>query len=348
MAGSSGVVLVTGSSGLVGSEAVVYFDTLGREVHGVDNNMRRAFFGPNADTTPNRRRLESTCRAFAHHEVDVRDRGAIFRLFERLPIELVVHCAAQPSHDLARERPIEDFDVNAVGTFNLLEATRRFHPDAVFCHMSTNKVYGDAPNERPLVELETRWDYRLDEDHEGIDETCRIDRSEHSMFGASKTAADVVAQEYARCYGLKVGIFRAGCITGRSQAGSELHGFMNYLVRVAIARGPYRVYGYKGKQLRDHIHSHDVVRAFAAFALAPRPGEVYNIGGGRANSASVLECIATLERLTRRAFPYEYVDTPRRGDHICYVSDVRKLKSHFPDWRLTRGLPDIWDDLLGG
>lgn len=346
MTKGSGIVLVTGSSGLVGSEAVTYFDGLGRDVHGLDSNMRPRFFGAEADTTPNRMRVESICRSFTHHDTDVRDRASIFRLFEAMPIDLVIHCAAQPSHDLARERPIEDFEVNAVGTLNMLEATRRFRPDAVFCHLSTNKVYGDAPNEVPLVEHERRWDYARPEDRDGINETCRIDRSEHSMFGASKAAADIVAQEYARCYGLKVGVFRAGCITGRYHAGAELHGFLNYLARVAKQGGKYRIYGYKGKQVRDQIHGHDVVRALDAFARAPRPGEVYNIGGGRANSASVLECIDTVERLTGRRLQHEYVDANRRGDHICYISDLRKLQSHFPEWRVTMDLAAIWDDVL--
>ncbi len=346
MASDSGVVLVTGSSGLVGSEAVTYFDDRGREVHGLDSNMRPHFFGAGADTTPNRMRLTSVCRSFTHHETDVRDREAIFRLFEAMPIDLVIHCAAQPSHDWARDRPIEDFEINAVGTLNVLEATRRFRPEAVVCHLSTNKVYGAAPNEVPLVEHERRWDYARPEDREGIDETCRIDRSEHSMFGASKAAADLVAQEYARCYGLKVGIFRAGCITGRHHAGAELHGFLNYLVRVAKQDGHYRIFGYKGKQVRDQIHSLDLVRALDAFARAPRPGEVYNIGGGRENSASVLECIDMAERMFRRPFRHEYLDVPRRGDHICYITDLGKLKSHFPGWRITMDLAAIWDDLL--
>ena len=341
------VVLVTGSSGLVGSEAVRYFDGLGDAVHGVDNNMRADFFGPGGDTLPMRRRLEADCRRFTHHDMDVRDRVAVFRLFERLPVDLVVHAAAQPSHDLARARPLDDFDVNAGGTLNLLEATRRHRPDAVFCHMSTNKVYGDAPNETPLAELATRWDYARPEDQEGIDESCRIDQSEHSVFGASKTAADVMAQEYARGFGLKVGVFRAGCVTGAAHAGVELHGFLNYFARVAKQGGRYRVFGYKGKQVRDQIHAFDVVCALHEFARAPRPGEVYNIGGGRANSVSILECIDTVERRTGRAFDHEYVPDHRRGDHICYISDLRKLRSHYPDWSVTRDLPSIWDELLG-
>lgn len=340
------VVLVTGSSGLVGSEAVRHFDARGAEVHGIDNNMRADFFGPSGDTTSVRRRLEAACRSFRHHEMDVRDRPGISQLFEHVPFDLVIHCAAQPSHDLARSRPLDDFDVNAGGTMNLLDATRRFRPAAVFCHMSTNKVYGDSPNEIPLVEQPTRWDYARPEDREGIDETCRIDRSEHSVFGASKTAADVMAQEYARCYGLNVGVFRAGCVTGGAHAGVELHGFMNYFAKVARHGGKYRIFGYKGKQVRDQIHAVDVVGAFDEFAKAPRPGEVYNIGGGRANSVSIQECIQTVEQMTRRSFDHEYVPEHRRGDHICYISDLRKLRSHYPAWRITRDLPAIWAELM--
>jgi len=340
------VVLVTGSSGLVGSEAVRYCDALGYDVHGVDNNMRADFFGPGGDTTPVRRRLEAECPRFTHHSLDVSDRSAMQLLFERLPIDLVVHAAAQPSHDLARTRPVDDFDVNAGGTLSLLEAMRRHRPRAVFCHMSTNKVYGDAPNERPLRELATRWDYARAEDHDGIDETCRIDQCEHSLFGASKTAADVLAQEYARGFGLTVGVFRAGCITGAAHAGVELHGFLNYFAKVARQGGRYRIFGYQGKQVRDQIHAADLVRALHAFAQAPRSGEVYNIGGGRANSVSILECIETVQRRTGRAFGHDYEPDHRRGDHICYISDMRKFRSHYPAWSLTRDLPSIWDELL--
>jgi CDP-paratose 2-epimerase len=342
------IVLVTGSSGLVGSEAVRYFDALGATVHGIDNNMRAAFFGPGGDTTRVRQNLEASCPSYTHHNLDIRDRHGMATLFEAVPIDAVIHCAAQPSHDLARSRPFDDFDVNAGGTLNLLEATRRHRPEAVFCHMSTNKVYGDAPNERPLTETDTRWEYARAEDHDGIDESCRIDQSEHSVFGASKTAADVMAQEYARGYGLKVGVFRAGCVTGAAHAGVELHGFLNYFVKIAKSGGDYRVFGYKGKQVRDQIHAVDVVRALHAFIEAPRPGEVYNIGGGRANSASILECIQTAGTRLGRPFRYEYVPQHRRGDHICYISNLRKLRDHYPSWSLTRDLPSIWDELLAG
>ena len=339
---------MTGSSGLIGSEAVAYFDERGARVHGVDNNMRQDFFGPGGDTRWNRDRLRSTCKNFAHHELDIRDRAAAFRLFEELAPELVIHCAAQPSHDLARERPLDDFDVNAVGTLNLLEATRRHAPEAVFCFMSTNKVYGDTPNRLPLVERERRWDYARPEDHHGIAETCSIDQSQHSVFGASKVAADVMAQEYARCYGLKTGIFRGGCLTGPAHSGVELHGFLNYFVKVARSGGRYRIFGYKGKQVRDQIHSLDVIRALHEFAKNPRPGEVYNLGGGRDNSCSILECVDTFKALTGKTLDYEYVDENRRGDHICYITDLRKLKTHYPDWSVTQTLPEIWAEMIRG
>lgn len=340
-------VLVTGSSGLIGSEAVAYFDATGHHVHGIDNNMRMDFFGPGGDTRWNRHRLESACKRFSHWDLDIRDRDAIMRFFKEVPLDLVVHCAAQPSHDLAARRPFDDFDVNAVGTMNLLEATRVYAPDSVFCLMSTNKVYGDAPNELPLEELETRWDYARPEDYHGIDERCRIDRSMHSLFGASKVAADVMAQEYGRYFGMKVGVFRGGCLTGPRHSGVELHGFLSYFVKVAKNGGRYRIYGYKGKQVRDQIHSFDVVRAIEEFTKRPRPGEVYNLGGGRGNSLSILECIDAVEGLLGRKFDYEYVDKNREGDHICYITDLRKLQSHYPDWSITKKLPAIWDDMMG-
>jgi CDP-paratose 2-epimerase len=339
-------VLVTGSSGLIGSEAVTYFDALGHEVHGVDNNMRREFFGPKGDTTWNLERLLETTRGFAHHGLDIRDRAGVLRLFEELRPDVVIHCAAQPSHDTARDIPFEDFDVNAVGTLNLLEATRRAAPDAVFVHVSTNKVYGDAPNELPLVETETRYDYARPEDFHGVSEECRIDRSTHSLFGASKTAGDVLAQEYGRYFGMKVGVFRGGCLTGPSHSGVELHGFLSYLVHVAVAGKPYTIFGYKGKQVRDQIHSDDVVRAFAAFVERPRCGEVYNLGGGRDNAASVLECIALIEEVGGHRVNWTLSDENRVGDHICYMSDLRKLRGHLPGWSLTHDLRSIVREMV--
>jgi CDP-paratose 2-epimerase len=291
-------ILVTGSSGLIGSEAVEHFDRQGHQVVGVDNNMRRVFFGAAGDTTWNLQRLKKATSRFEHRELDIRDREGIAALFKEIRFDLIIHCAAQPSHDKARDIALLDFDVNAVGTINLLEATRQHSPESVFIFMSTNKVYGDAPNEIPVKELPTRYDYARPEDHEGIDENCRIDRTLHSIFGASKVAADVMAQEYGRYFGLKVGVFRGGCLTGPGHSGVELHGFLSYLVKVAVTGQSYTVFGYKGKQVRDNIHSHDVIRAFEEFAKNPRPGEVYNMGGGRENSVSMLEAIDLIQEKT--------------------------------------------------
>ena len=338
-------ILVTGSSGLIGSEAVDYFDRRDHDVYGVDNNMRREFFGPAGDTTWNLRRLKEVTRHFTHVDLDIRCRERIFELFKAHRFDLIIHCAAQPSHDRAASIPLIDFDVNAVGTMNLLEATRQYCPEAVFVHVSTNKVYGDAPNELPLVELETRYDYARPEDYHGISENYRIDQSLHSLFGASK-AADLMAQEYGRYYGMNVGIFRGGCLTGPSHSGVELHGFLSYLVKVAVRGQPYTIFGYKGKQVRDQIHSLDVIRAFEAFARNPRQGEPYNLGGGRENSVSVLEAITVVEDLTGRRIQWCYDEQNRRGDHICYISDLRKLMSHYPEWSITRSLEDILKELV--
>ncbi len=339
-------VLVTGSNGLIGSEAVSYFDAQGAEVVGVDNNMRAVFFGRDGDTRWNQQRLQRQARGFRHVELDIRDREGVLTLLTEYPADLIVHCAAQPSHDLAARMPFEDFDVNAVGTLNLLEATRRHRPEAVFVLMSTNKVYGDAPNEKPLVERETRWDYADEADRGGISEACRIDRTLHSLFGASKTAADVMAQEYGRYFGMKVGVFRGGCLTGPQHSGVELHGFLSYLVKAALTGTTYRIFGYKGKQVRDNIHSRDVLRAIHRFYEAPRPGEVYNIGGGRENSCSILEAAALVEELGGGRLRTEYVDENRRGDHICYISDLSKLKSHYPGWGITVPLRQILTETI--
>ena len=334
-------VLITGSSGLIGSEAVAYYDREGHDVHGVDNNLRREFFGPQGDTRWNLERLRQSAKKFTHHELDIRDRPAMLDLFKQQKFDVVVHCAAQPSHDKAKEIPLVDFDVNAVATLNLLESARLTNPDAVFIFMSTNKVYGDAPNEVPLKELPTRWDYAREEDFNGISEQCRIDRTTHSVFGASKAAADLMAQEYGRYFGMKVGVFRGGCLTGEHHSGVQLHGFLSYLVKVAQAGETYTVLGYKGKQVRDQIHSSDVLAAFAEFTKNPRPGEVYNLGGGRENSASILECIAKIEALTAKKISWKYSDEARVGDHICYISDLTKFKTHYPNWKIRRTLDDI-------
>jgi len=338
-------VLVTGSSGLIGSEAAAFFDHRGWEVHGVDNNMRRDFFGPDGDTSWNLARLRGVTKHFTHYPLDIRDRAAMADLVERLRPELVIHAAAQPSHDLAKDRPFDDFDVNAGGTLNLLEAVRRSCPESPFIFMSTNKVYGDAPNELPLVELDTRWDYARREDVHGIAESCRIDACLHSLFGASKVAADTMVQEYGRYFGIPTVCYRGGCLTGPNHSSAELHGFLAYLARCVRDGRPYRVYGYKGKQVRDNIHSYDVCTAFLAFYEAPRVAAVYNLGGGRENSVSVVEAVARFEELIGKKLAYEYIDQNRVGDHICYISDLRRLKADYPGWGLTRSLDDILREL---
>jgi CDP-paratose 2-epimerase len=336
--------IVTGSSGLIGSEMVAYLDARGWQTHGVDNNMRRDFFGPEGDTTPNLERLVRGTRRFTHHALDIRDREAMLRLFEEHPPDLVVHCAAQPSHDLAARRPFDDFEVNAVGTLNLLEAARRNAPEAPFAFMSTNKVYGDGPNELPLVELETRWDYADPKDVNGIPEDFRVDSTMHSLFGASKLAADTMVQEYGRYFGMPTVCFRGGCLTGPHHAGTELHGFLAYLAHAVRAGVPYRIYGYKGKQVRDNIHSYDVCTAIEAFAEAPRVAAVYNLGGGRVNSVSMLEAIARFEDVYARKLDAQYVEEARRGDHVCYISDLRRFQADYPGWELTKTLDAIVDD----
>lgn len=338
-------VLVTGSSGLIGSEAVAHYDRTGHQVVGVDNNMRREFFGPGGDTLWNLERLRQTTRNFKHVTLDIRDREKILEFFKAERFDLIIHCAAQPSHDKAKDIPFVDFDVNAVGTLNLLEATRQSNPEAVFIFMSTNKVYGDSPNELPLKELPTRWDYARPEDFNGISESCRIDRTLHSLFGASKTAADVVAQEYGKYFNLKVGVFRGGCLTGEHHSAVQLHGFLSYLFKVARSGETYSIFGYKGKQVRDQIHSADVIAAFEAFASDPKPGEVYNLGGGRGNSASILECIAKIEALLGKKISTRYVDENRVGDHICYISDLTKMQTHFPKWRISVSLDQILEKM---
>jgi CDP-paratose 2-epimerase len=340
-------VLVTGSSGLVGSEAVAFFDQRGWEVHGVDNNMRRSFFGPDGDTTWNLARLRHETHHFTHHDLDIRERDAILDLVRTARPALLVHCAAQPSHDLARDRPFDDFEVNAVATLNLLEAVRRHCPETPFVFMSTNKVYGDAPNELPLVEQATRWEYADPAHWEGIDEQCRVDATLHSLFGASKLAADVMVQEYGRYFGIPTVCFRGGCLTGPNHSAAELHGFLAYVARALREGRVYRVYGYKGKQVRDNLHSYDVCTAFEAFYRNPRVAAVYNLGGGRGNSISVLEAIARFEELMGGTLRVEYVDQARAGDHICYISDLRRLRTDYPDWQVTRSLDDILREIAG-
>jgi len=340
-------VFITGSSGLIGSELVTFFDQRGGRVVGVDNNMRADFFGPEGDTTWNLERLCRTTKRFSHHMLDIRDRDTLFSLFKSEgPFNLIVHCAAQPSHDLAARRPFDDFEVNATGTLNMLEGTRQCSPDAVFVFMSTNKVYGDAPNELPLNELERRWDYARTEDYRGVGETMRIDGSMHSIFGASKVAADVMTQEYGRYFGIKTHCLRAGCLTGPNHSGVELHGFLSYLVKVQLQGETYRVFGYKGKQVRDNIHSFDIARAIEEIYDSPRCGEVYNMGGGRANSCSILEAFDLVEHLTGRKMRYEYLDQPRAGDHICYISDFSKFQAHYPNWTISKPLDEVFRDIV--
>ncbi|MEO8276046.1 MAG: NAD-dependent epimerase/dehydratase family protein [Thermoanaerobaculia bacterium] len=343
--GSGKRALVTGAAGLIGSEMVDYFCRLGWQVQGVDNNMRADFFGPAGDTSWNQRRLLDEHESFRCHDIDVRDRSAVDALVESVRPDLVVHAAAQPSHDLAASRPFDDFDVNAVGTLNLLEAVRRHAREAVFVHLSTNKVYGDAPNEIALVELPTRWDFADPAFQNGIPETFRIDRSKHSLFGASKVAADVMVQEYGRYFGMKTCCLRGGCLSGPNHSGVELHGFLSYLVKCNVEGRLYKIFGFKGKQVRDNIHSFDVARFVHAFWESPRSGEVYNLGGGRANSVSILEAFDRIAQLSGKPMEYEYVDRNREGDHICYISDLSKMRAHYPDWGITKSLDDLFEEI---
>lgn len=338
-------ILVTGSSGLIGSAVVEHFHGLGYEIHGVDNNQRADFFGPQGDTRWNQHRLEARLERFTHHELDIRDRAGVLALLDRLRPDALVHTAAQPSHDLAASRPFDDFDTNAGGTLNLLEATRRVVPAAPFCHLSTNKVYGDAPNELPLRELPTRWEYAREEDFNGIREDFRIDRSKHSLFGASKVAADVMVQEYGRYFGMKTACLRGGCLTGPNHSGVQLHGFLSYLVKTCVQGGTYTVFGYQGKQVRDNIHSQDVAAFIHRFFEAPRSGEVYNLGGGRQNSCSILEAFALAEAATGRRMSWKYSEVAREGDHICYLSDLSRCREHYPGWDITVDLPTLVEQI---
>ncbi len=339
------VVFVTGSAGLIGAEAVGFFAEKGFDVVGVDNDMRRYFFGDEASTAWSRERLEKRHPSYSHVTADIRDQDAIDALFARYgsSIALVIHTAAQPSHDWAAREPFTDFSVNANGTLNLLEAARRHCPDAPFIFTSTNKVYGDTPNALPLVELETRWE--LDPSHpwaaHGIPEAMSIDQTKHSLFGASKVAADVMVQEYGRYFGMKTACFRGGCLTGPGHSGAQLHGFLAYLVKCAVTGTPYRVFGYKGKQVRDNIHSFDLVNAFWHVFQKPRSAEVYNIGGGRHSNCSMAEAITKAEQLTGRPMIWSYDETNRIGDHIWWISDIRRFQEHYPDWSLTRDIDGI-------
>jgi len=343
------VAVITGSLGLVGSEAAAYFgEVVGLDVVGIDNDLRAVFFGDDGSTAWNRERLNTALPNYVHHDTDIRDNSAIDGIFERYgeAISLVLHAAAQPSHDWAAREPITDFSVNAVGTLNLLEATRRHCPEAAFIFTSTNKVYGDTPNALPFEELDTRWEIEPDHTYaDGIREDMSIDRCLHSLFGVSKLAADVLVQEYGRYFELQTACFRGGTLTGPQHSAVELHGFLAYLMRCAMTGTPYTVYGYKGKQVRDALHSRDLVEAFHAFYAAPRQAEVYNIGGGRTSHASVIEAIAMCEQITGREVQWTYSDENRVGDHIWWVSDNARFQSHYPEWRVEYDVPKILHEI---
>lgn len=335
-------LLITGSSGLIGGEAVEYFDSKGHTVYGMDNNMRKEFFGEAGDTLPNMYRINANAKRFFHLPIDIRDLESVRNAFVyQGPFDAIIHCAAQPSHDKAKDIPIIDFEVNALGTLNLLQMTREYCSYAPFIFMSTNKVYGDAPNEVPMNELETRYDYSrgfLDD----ITENCRVDQSTHSVFGASKLAADIMTQEYGRYFGMSTYVFRGGCLTGANHSGVELHGFLSYLVKTVVRGGHYKIFGYKGKQVRDNIHSSDVISAMEEVIKNPRQGgNVYNIGGGRENSISILEAIAKLELITGRTLSCQYIPESRVGDHICYITNLTKFQLHHPNWKITKNLDQI-------
>jgi CDP-paratose 2-epimerase len=343
------VAIISGSAGLVGSEAVAHFAALGMDVIGIDNGMRREFFGQEASTTRVRDRLRAEVSGYKHHDVDIRDADAISRIFERYgrDIALIIHTAAQPSHDWAATNPHVDFTVNANGTSVLLEATRQFARDAVFIFMSTNKVYGDHPNRLPLVERDTRWE--VDANHafaaRGIPETMSIDHTMHSLFGVSKVAADLLVQEYGRYFGMKTASFRGGCLTGPNHSGTQLHGFLAYLMKCAVTQAPYTIFGYGKKQVRDNIHSADLIRAFNEFFQEPRSGEVYNIGGGRQSNCSMLEAISLCEQITGNRFNSKYVEENRRGDHIWWISDLTHFQNHYPSWKLHYTVPQILHEI---
>lgn len=338
-------LLVTGSSGLIGSEVVRYFDRMGWQIVGIDNNMRADFFGAKGDTRWVQYQLGRECENFQHVELDIRDREAVMELMESYRPDYICHTAAQPSHDLAASRPFDDFDVNAVGTLNLLEAARQYCAASPFVHMSTNKVYGDGPNRLKLKETETRWDFADPNHYEGIEETFSIDQSKHSLFGASKVAADIMVQEYGRYFGMPTCALRGGCLTGPNHSGVELHGFLSYLIKVNLMDLEYTVFGYKGKQVRDNIHSYDVARFIHAFFLDPRQGEVYNIGGGRANSTSILEAFKRIENISGKPMRYRYDEKNREGDHICYISNLNKMRSHYPNWDISKSLQDAFEEI---
>jgi CDP-paratose 2-epimerase len=333
-------ILVTGSSGLIGSEVCSYFSQHGHDIHGIDNNQRAVFFGPQGDTSWRLKELRDTLSSFNHHELDIRDRSKVLELMKNLKPDAIVHTAAQPSHDKAASIPFSDFDVNATGTLNLLESTRQACPQSPFVHMSTNKVYGDGPNSIEVKELATRWEYSDATYANGIPETFSIDQCKHSLFGASKLAADIMVQEYGRYFGMPTCCLRGGCLTGPSHSGVELHGFLSFLVKCNLDDRKYTIFGYKGKQVRDNIHSEDVARFIRCFLEDPRPGEVYNLGGGKKNSCSIFEAFEICESYSGKKQSFEYSEKNRIGDHICYYSDLTKIKEHYPEFKIENSLPE--------
>ena len=345
----SNVLIVTGSAGLIGSESVRFFAQQGLDIVGIDNDMRAHFFGQEASTYSNRLKLEQQIQNYRHLHNDIRDTDSMLSLFKhyRTSIAGIIHTAAQPSHDWAARDPIMDFTVNANGTLNLLEMTRKYCPEAVFLFTSTNKVYGDSPNFLPLVELESRWELQ---DHafaeNGIDESMNIDQTKHSLFGVSKLAADVMVQEYGRYFGLNTGVFRGGCLTGPAHYGTELHGFLAYLAKCAVTGKPYTVFGYKGKQVRDNIHSSDLVQMFWQFFQNPKPGEVYNVGGSRHSNCSMQEAILICEELIGKSMKISYKEESRIGDHVWWISDVRKFQSHYPEWKYRYNIHEILTEIV--
>lgn len=339
-------ILVSGSSGLIGSEVCSYFSNRGHQIHGIDNNQRAVFFGPQGDTSWRLKELKAALPSFYHHELDIRDRSKVLDIIKDVKPDAIVHTAAQPSHDKAASIPFDDFDVNAVGTLNLLESCRQTCPDSPFVHMSTNKVYGDGPNSIKLKELESRWEYKDPDFAKGIPETFSIDQCKHSLFGASKVAADVMVQEYGRYFGMATCCLRGGCLTGPSHSGVELHGFLSYLIKCNLEEKTYNIFGYKGKQVRDNIHSEDVARFIDYFLQAPRSGEVYNLGGGKANSCSILEAFEICEGFSGKKQKYEYLDDNRIGDHICYYSDLTKIKDHFPKFEIEHLLKNTIQQIV--
>ena len=339
-------ILITGSSGLIGSEVCIFFSKKGYSIHGVDNNLRKVFFGPQGDTSWRLKELQDSIPDFTHHELDIRDRKKVLDLIKEVKPNAIVHAAAQPSHDKAASIPFDDFDVNAVGTMNLLEAVRQFCSESPFVHMSTNKVYGDGPNNIKLKELDKRWEYDDSKFVNGIPETFSIDQCKHSLFGASKVAADVMVQEYGRYFGMATCCLRGGCLTGPAHSGVELHGFLSYLIKCNGEERTYKIFGYKGKQVRDNIHSEDVARFIHFFIDAPRSGEVYNLGGGKENSCSILEAFEICESFSGKKQLFEYVDGHRIGDHICYYSDLTKIRKHYPKFQLINSLGDTIQQIV--